>query len=122
MDIIQQAWQEIRQDVQANAFSTEDERATGSRHLAGIDQVVARTRALLGRADAASVFPAGGHGAGFERLLVRPGRPGVRQAENLENGGGPLSTRLAICQVSFNRGLLLREPFPVEVIDKLVRV
>jgi hypothetical protein len=120
--IIQQVWQKIRQDVEAIAFSTEDERTTGARRLAGMGWIVARTTALLGRADAASVFPAGGHGARLERLLLRPGRPGVRQAKNLEDDGGLLSTRIAICQMSLNGGLLLREPLLAEVIDKLVRV
>ena len=97
---------------------------TGNRRQAfgRIGRVVARTTTLLGRAHAASVFPAGGHGARFERLLLRAGRPGVRQAKNLENRGSLLSTRVAIGQVSLNGGLLLREPFPAEVIDKLVRV
>ena len=76
----------------------------------------------LGRARAASVFPVGGHGAHLKGLLLRAGRPCVRQAKNLEDRGGLLRTHIAVCQVNLNCGLLLWEPFPAEVIDKLVRV
>ena len=58
----------------------------------------------------------------LKRLLLRAGRPGVRQAKSLEDGGGLLGTQIAICQVNLNGDLLLREPLPAEVIDKLVRV